>query len=326
MPPVVNDFVYIQNPRANKNEGFWGARDMAELFDTYCPYMPLITGGLYSQAVDEGLTFLKEMKRFAPNEYERTPKGTPFYMLGIAASLSYDFQTGTFLFDAAVAEDLKHQPNRYNAPALLTMQLEDRDPKHAAYPIVMHVVAKIDAALNSYNGRPGCQHLTLDDVRKHFLSRVLAEQPHVRTLTTTFISFFLEWNYRSELIELSEAGSREPFFMHLFRGCLLFESLLKTNPNKSTTNLTLGGVLTELSAGLGIPAQLKISSGSFDEIVQSLMPSQSMDATIQCTGKTRNTLGHNLVWAAASLDAAKYNLLAENIAVSCLHAISCLYR
>jgi hypothetical protein len=66
-------------------------------------------------------------------------------------------------------------------------------------------------------------------------------------------------------------------------------------------------------------------SGSFEEILQSLVSCQPIKEAIQATVKTRNTLGHNLAWAAASLDAAKYHLLAENIAVSCLHAISCLY-
>jgi len=41
----------------------------------------------------------------------------------------------------------------------------------------------------------------------------------------------IEWDYRSTLIELRPGdGTAEPFFIHLFRGCVLFESLLKANP------------------------------------------------------------------------------------------------
>jgi hypothetical protein len=85
-------------------------------------------------------------------------------------------------------------------------------------------------------------------------------------------------------------------------------------------------VLNNLSSELGIPKSLNIGSNSFELIVQSLNPSQPIDEAIQCTGKTRNTLGHNLAWLATSLDMDKYNFLAGNIAVSCLHVLSCLYR
>jgi hypothetical protein len=302
---------------------------MTHFFETCRPYMIQLQSRFFSQAVDEGIEFLRQTKQFARSAYETTPKGTPFYLLAIAAFHSHDFQTATFLFDAALSEDLTHSPENTNTPALLTMRLDDQDEKQAAFDIVKVVVRQIEAAISSYNARRGNQTLTIGDVRNHFLGRVLlaVDNPHLRTLTTAFISYFFEWDYRVRLIELSETGSREPFFMHLFRGCLLFESLLKENPKKSPTQKTLGRILnSELYAELNIPAALTISSPRFDTIVRSLSACQPMDAAIQCTGKARNTLGHNLAWEVVSLGAAEYNLLAENIAVSCLHAISCLYR
>jgi hypothetical protein len=156
---------------------------------------------------------------------------------------------------------------------------------------------------------------------------IISGNPWSRSLITTFISFFFEWDYRARLIEISEAGSREAFFTHLFRGCLLFESLLKENTRKPSCKPTLGPIIRDLAADLGIPRKAaSISCNSLEMVLQSLTSNQPIDDAIQCTGKTRNTLGHNLVWIATSLDANKYNLLAENIAVSCLHAISCLYR
>jgi hypothetical protein len=301
---------------------------MAELFESYFPYLTQINAGLHSQAISDGLKLLSEVRRFVPNEYEKTHKGTPFYLLGIAAFLSHDFQTATFFFDAAVSEDLRNNPAKTDTPALLFAQLDDNNLIQAALPIVQIAVAEINIAIDNYNGRGGSRNLTFADLRDHFLRRVLnANQPHLRTLTTTFISFFFEWDYRSGMIDLSKVGSREPFFMHLFKGCLLFESLLKENPKKRPTKPTLGPILkSDLYVELSIPASLTYSSVPFDTIVQSLASGQPIDATIQCTVRTRNTLGHNLFWVAASLDAAKYNLLLENIAASCLHAISCLYR
>lgn len=268
------------------------------------------------------------MKRFAENAYKNTPKGTPFYLLGIAAFQSHDFQTATFLFDAAVSEDLQHHPDPGNAPALLTMQLDEKNPNQRALPIVQAVVSKIETTIARYNGRTGSRSLTTGEVRKYFLTYLLsASKPaHLRSLTTTFVSFFFEWDYRTKLIQLSESGSREPFFTHLFRGCLLFESLLKENKKKSPSKQTLQPILKELAADLGIPVPFNITATSFETIVRSLAPTQPIEDAIRSTVRTRNTLGHNLAWTATSLDATRYDLLAENIAVSCLHAISCLYR
>jgi hypothetical protein len=299
---------------------------MAQLFDNYYPYLAQINAGQHAQAIDDGIKLLQEVKNLAPNEYHQTPKGTPFYLLGIAAYLAHDYQTAAFLFDAAASEDLAHSPTNLNTPALLFMRLDNKNQNQAAFPIVNGVVARIGVSIKNYNARIGSKAFTIADLRKHFLIQVLNSQPHLRSLITTFISFFAEWEYRSKLIDLSRSASREPFFMHLFRGCLLFESLLKENPKKRPIKRTLGKILkSELYKELGIPATLTISSPSFDSIVKSVAPAQPINATIECTGKTRNTLGHNLVWSTASLDAEKYDLLLGNIAASCLHAISRLY-
>jgi hypothetical protein len=302
---------------------------MPPFFDSYAPYLALRNSGFYSQAVDQGVHLLREMKRFVPTEYETTPKGTPFYHLGIAAFLAHDYETANFLIDAAASEDLKHNPGRADAPALLFMQLNDRNKKQAAYEIVKVIADKIRELLKRYNARAGRRALTLAQVRTHFLRRLLAPQqpPHLRTLVTTFITFCLEWDYRSRLIELSEAGSREPFFAHLFKGCLLFENLIKQNPIKRVKGITLGAILKgEVWAELRLPAPLMAPRATFPAIVHALAARQPLEATIRQTVQTRNTLGHNLVWLGASLDATKYDQLAEDVAVTCLHTISCLYR
>jgi hypothetical protein len=193
---------------------------------------------------------------------------------------------------------------------------------------VQTIDAKLRTAINSYNARAGSVAITVNDVRRRFFARVLnAGQPHRTTLTAAFISYLLEWDYKSALVGLTERGSREPFFVHLFRGCLLFESLLKDNPLKTPRGGTLGPILKrDLFAELGISANMPISSPRFDTIIRSLAVGQPVAAAIECTAKVRNTLGHNLAWQASSLDETNYNLLADSIATSCLHAISCLYK
>jgi len=252
-----------------------------------------------------------------------THKGTPFYFMGIAAFASHDYQTATFFFDAAVAEDVHHYPGDNNKPALVFMRL-DKTKETAAQQIVQIVAAKLDAALKDYARRQGSKSLTLNNVRDHFLNHL--KQPHMRTLTTTFISFLAEWDYRLQMIDLAPDVSREPFFTHLFRGCLLFESLLKEKASKSHKRKTLAPLVNDhLRTALDIGKQVKTKSPSLQAILRQLKQNQKLRTAIQCTVQTRNTLGHNLVWAATSLNHRNYDLLAHNIAASCLHAIACLY-
>ncbi len=91
---------------------------------------------------------------------------------------------------------------------------------------------------------------------------------------------------------------------------------------------TLGKVLQELNSELGITRKIDIRSPSFAKILAATKPNQSLTDAMERTGKVRNTLGHSLGWP-ASLDDVKYNkynLLASDIAASCLHVINSLYR
>jgi hypothetical protein len=157
---------------------------------------------------------------------------------------------------------------------------------------------------------------------------ISSQDDHKRTLITAFISFIAEWKYRAQLIDLIEHGSREPFFLHIFRGCLLFESIVKENPLRPVPpgTATLGNALQLMFSELRIPASLVIKSSDFDAEVRNLTPAMPTTAAIQMTGKIRNTLGHNLAWPSTSLDQQKYNLAVKNIAAACIHAISTLYR
>jgi hypothetical protein len=128
------------------------------------------------------------------------------------------------------------------------------------------------------------------------------------------------------MIDLNPDVSREPFFTHLFRGCLLFESLLKDKASRSHKRAMLGRLVNNhLLKTLSIGKPIKTSSPGLQAILRQLAPHQKLRTAIQCTARTRNTLGHNLVWAATSLNRRNYDLLAQNIAASCLHAIACLY-
>src|SRR5262249_52336410 len=133
-------------------------------------------------------------------------------------------------------------------PAHLFMCLDPDKPNQAARDIVRLIVAKLDRVIEDYKQRDGAVQLSSSFVRENFLRPQMKHpEKHHRTLVTTFISFLAEWDYRSQMIELHTDGSKEPFFTHLFRGCLLFEGLLKNSkrPRPKKRRPTLADFLNE---------------------------------------------------------------------------------
>jgi hypothetical protein len=152
---------------------------------------------------------------------------------------------------------------------------------------------------------------------------------HLRTLVTAFISFFLEWDHRSNLIDARTlGGTAEPFFIHLFKGCVLFESLLKASPRapKPPKPITLGPLLRKLHFDLKFKLpHLTISPFEFPTIVKDLSgDDDTVRTACERTGRIRNCTGHNLGWNVA-LARSEYDRLASYVASSCLHAVACLY-
>ncbi len=228
-------------------------RRMPDIFDNYAPYRPLLDSGQFRHCIESALGLLEGVKQLASPQYQATHKGTPFYVMGYAAFASHDYPTASLFFDAAVAEDLQNYPGRLDSPALLFMELSDNMPDGTPVlgtEIVTQIKAGIDILIADYNTRTGARPVTLDELRTFFLRPIITSgQPHTRTLVTALISFIAEWRYRARLINLFEHGSREPFFLHLLRGCVLFESLLKGQTRKALTRNTLGVDFAARSAG-----------------------------------------------------------------------------
>ncbi|MCK1718544.1 hypothetical protein [Bradyrhizobium sp. 141] len=300
---------------------------MTSMFDIYHPYAALLNDGKQAEAIDGTILLLQIIRGANRTLYDSSAKGTPFYVLGAAAAACHDYQSAAFYFDAAVSEDLTHHPTRNDTPALLFMRLVHTNPNQRAHALVNAAVNKLQTAIDSYNARDNHRPLTLDELRARFLDKTIRDSnSHRRTMVTALISFILEWDYRAQLIELATIASHEIFFMHLFKGCLLFESLLKESSASKARGGSLEAALTSLKVELGLSKEnLRLGNTTLEALASSLVPNQSIRDVVVTTGQVRNMLGHNLVWPAASLDLKSYNLIADSIASACIHAISTLY-
>lgn len=322
-PPVL----FLSTPQSRAK--VTGKKMTSFFLDSYAPYRPLLDTGQFRYCIESALQLLNGLRELSPQEYQTAHKGSPFYIMGYAAFASHDYPTASLFFDAAVGEDLRNNPGQSKA-AILFMELTDILPDGTPVlgtQLVKQITADLTILINDYNARTGAQQLTLDELRTHFLRPIInSGQPHTRTLVTALISFIAEWRYRAQLISIFENGSREPFFLHLLRGCVLFESLLKTQTKKTLTQDTLGRILQrDLLTELGI-LNVQVGANAFNEVIVGLSPNMNIEATINSTAQARNTLGHNLVWAVATLTPANYELLMKNITSACLHAISTLFR
>jgi hypothetical protein len=301
---------------------------VSEYFEeNFGEYRQYIDKGQNSMAVEAALGFLEKRKGADPAQYKADHKGSPFYVLGYAAFASHDYPSASLYFDAAVAADLTYHRGNHDTAALRFMQLltAEGDPL-LARDIIAQTIVSMSNLLDDYNNRFDAKPISLEALRTRFLHKIITTDPAPqRTLVTALLSFVAEWPYRAKQIELVEAGSREPFFLHILRGCVLFESLLKTAPGTPCLK-TLAEALRHHATALAISsANIATSENEFNNVLCSLSPLMTMQDTINSCAKSRNTVGHNLVWATASLTPENYELLVKNIAASCLHAISKLY-
>lgn len=299
-------------------------------FEEQIPYGQLMQSRRFGDAGDEAIRLLSSVRAMSRSSYQRSHKGTPFYFLGICAFACHDYPTAAFFFDAAMDEDVKNQPDNLNTPAQLFFRLDTNNDKQAGLEIVRRAASTLESLIWRYNRFPGSKTSSLIDLRQRFLAYAFDSNvdPSARRLVASLISFVLEFEHKFTMLELTESSTYEPFFTHLFRGCLLFESLLKENPTKTPKGNTLRPVIRDLKQELGLDRDIVTKVTRFENVVALVKGrerNRPIEDAIEITCKTRNTLGHNTAWNARSLKSGTYLRLGEAIAGSILHAISSLY-
>jgi len=271
--------------------------------------LEMIKGGHYWLVRDYFFSLLVTCKTIDANAFMKIHKGHPFYFIGITSFLMEDFQTAVYFFDASMTEDFNAgaDPKDKAKPSTRFLMMEGEIEGHAAQGLAAVAKAQVERAITYYLG---CSvrsrqelKLGIEDVRNNFIyhSLIAKGKPGLRTLATAFISYFIEWDFRNRHFEYGvKQGTSEPFFSHLFRGCVLFESLLKHNPTIPITGKQLNGMLTQpdIRNALGIIAiQGKGGDSSLDDVFQELQNlGTTLDQAMRVANMARNTLGHNLGW------------------------------
>ena len=296
---------------------------------------PLYHQGKFFEALERGHEILHLIAKINPQKYAQMHKGYAFYFMGMAAYRLHDFQSAIFYIDATLSEDIKNFPGDPNTPPHLFLRLDGNDPRQAAQPLTQGAQNTIEEYTELYNqilqkNNLGIQELTIDDIRSSFLiPSSLDPSASKRSLASTLITFFLEFKYRDFQLRLRrEPGTNEPMILHLYKGCLLFESLLKNNPRKQIQGRTLKPVLLELinELHLDVPNGLDIQADTLEDALSSaVVGSDDITSYITVTGKLRNTLSHNMGWP-EQITPEHYLHGFLQISIACLHALATLYR
>lgn len=282
-------------------------------------------------ALGQGLDLLNRCRALDEDAYKEIHKGGAFYWLGIASFLLHDYEMATFFFDAAVSEDIRWGDG-IKTPAMLFMQLDGENPEQAAKQLTSDAQNRINRWVTDYNSLSGASStpMSIQILRERlFIPSLDPKHFKWRSIATTFISFSLEWDNRNTLLDIRmETGTYEPFYIHLFKGCLLFESLLKENPTKKPPKEqnALHKVLEYLHNELDIQPKFDFNNKNLSDILAELeKPNDSIERAILLAGMTRNTIGHNMGWE-DGFTKIQYQKLFMMVANSCIHVIACLYK
>ena len=328
MANLINDIALFRVSAFNSQES-------GDAFFNQFLFVQLMSQNRYSDVISYGMELLNECKNTDLKAFNSIHKGTPYYWMGMAAFLSNDFVSAVYFFDQALSEDIRNKTKEklIISPSYLFVTLNDKIEFQAARDLVTNTISTIDQYISIYNDPYlGTKKLSIESICNCLILPSTSEPDHPwRTLSTSFISFFLEWNYRQSLINLRDQdNSKEAYFVHLFKGCLLVESLLKANnknpiPNTSQ-NRTMGRILRLLRKDLGLEASnCDIGDTTFPKILSELETIHGgLPKYIEITGKIRNTLGHNLVWN-VNLNHKDYHLLFSCISLSILHILNQLF-
>jgi len=313
-----------------------------KFWNMYNPYPhELMNKGQYHNLRERMFTLLRICKRIDTKAYEKIHKGHPYFFIGISSFRLKDYQTAISFFDAALSEDQAIGDGE-ERPTDLFFKLQGENPNNASQKDTQLVQSEVESSIENYNKminhNSDIHEFDLDQLDEYFISFVLEKKNDagLRTMLTTFITFIVEWNFRDSNLGLGiKKGTAEPLFMHLFRGCVLFESLLSRNPHPKEKHKEqkdeLGKLINYYKKELHLPKEWSLQHNNKEDFkdLKSLLEylnefDETIDHSIKVSRWLRNNLGHSIAWE-DTIDREAYNKLFLFVSTACLHVINCLW-
>jgi len=261
---------------------------------------------------------LKVLREADDQKYKTIHKGTPFYFLAWTAFDMGIHEKALFYMDAAISEDIRKNPDGWLNESASQFLLLKEPESQPARRVATDFRSRVEAQVNRFNGIAGFPNLSIQDFLERFVEPVVKDinTREKRSVVTAFYSFILEYDELSNQLQLRSAagGSIEPFVTHLFKGGLIFESLLKhfykdnTDPSNIIEFKQLGQIFRNSGDFRAHFPDGYVRSGApnggystkADDLKVDIIDKSSADDLItafETTAKLRNTTGHKLTWA-----------------------------
>lgn len=247
---------------------------------------------------------LNQLRNNIADKYEKIHKGTPYFFLGFNSLLIKNFEDAVYYLDLAIAEDIKN----YGSPAALTsgaasfflLNSKFNAPFKKYYYSTLEEI--INHELNRFNSNKR-DKLEITDFKKFVSQMILGEKS---SIITTLYTFILKKESIMNMLTLRTLNktSIEPMVSHLFKGALLFESLLKyyhlpslskNYPIRAINNI--GGILDKKEIYTLYQYHfVNCRSNSLTDIFNyaNQHDKQSIETAFHVTCRIRNLVVHNL--------------------------------
>lgn len=266
---------------------------------------------------------LKRLRIADPQKFASIHKGTPLYFLSWLAFDLHQFEAALHYLDASVDEDKRKDPTGWlenPGPQFLLLNA----PAQAARRTVEMLAFRVDLELSRF-----CNSYNITFTRADFLSRFAEPMLRAGTggIVAAFYAFLLDFDDRAvevQLRSLPVLGSYQPLFVHLFKGGLLLETLLK-QCFPALANRTLGAIFQhqDFRERLGITVQ-PIGEVPITTLCADASATTPESAFLP-TGRLRNTMGHNLIRDPLPELPGDYSTLVRQEINAFLYAVTRLY-
>jgi hypothetical protein len=226
-------------------------------------------------------------------KFEEIHKGTPLYFLAWLAFDLHRFESALQFLDASIEEDKRKDHAAWHTKPGAQFVLLNT-PVQAARRTAEMLRARVEMELDRFQ-RQYAIRFTLDDFLRRFAEPTLLNGRF--GIVAAFYVFLLEFDDRIVEIGLRSSavlGSYQPLFLHLFKGGILLETLLKyTFPHRLHDQLgtILQGPEFKNAVGFNPPSIRIVPLPQLCADAVSSTP----EAAFQAAGRLRNTTGHNLI-------------------------------
>ena len=268
---------------------------------------------------------LIQIQRIDPTRFKTMHKGTPYYLMGWLSFAMKDYEKAVFFMDAALSEDLTNDPNWADSPASSFLMISDDYERSAAPEIAIELRHEADKMMRRFS------HVSPSPITTHqFVNQFIkpnAPDPAYRAIATSFNTFALERKTRLQQIKIrsNSGGSIEPFLTHIFKGTLIFESVLKRKLRGSSLGQCLNNGCTQLGLSKASWRTCKnVSLQDIPAILERLKLEPFHERNIAVAFALRNTAGHDLGWT----DIFKYQMYSKLVSAvenSILWSVKSLY-